>query len=230
MNDMHYLVCATHDWNKTLFEVRTAKLPGKWHLITERRELTTELLATLQPRYAFFLHWSWIVPDEILSSVEAICFHMTDLPYGRGGSPLQNLIQRGHVSTQLSALRMTETLDGGPIYMKRALSLSGQAQAIYERASALAFDMIEHIIATNPEPHMQSGQPTLFTRRRPDQSRLPDSGTFKDIYDHIRMLDAEGYPLAFIKHGEFLIEFSNAEATDDGVTATVKISNRKVDD
>lgn len=230
MNHAHYLVCASHHWNKAIFEARAAKLPGKWRLITEKNELTTELLAAFEPRYAFFLHWSWIVPADILSSVEAICFHMTDLPYGRGGSPLQNLIQRGHATTQLSALRMTETLDGGPIYMKHALSLSGPAQAIYERASALAFDMIEQIIATNPEPYAQSGEPTLFTRRRPDQSRLPDSGTFSSIYDHIRMLDAEGYPHAFIEYGDLLIEFTDAETTTDGVAATVKISNRKVDD
>ncbi len=25
---------------------------------------------------------------------ECVCFHMTDVPYGRGGSPLQNLIIR----------------------------------------------------------------------------------------------------------------------------------------
>ena len=29
---------------------------------------------------------------------------MTDLPYGRGGSPLQNLIIRGFESTKISAI------------------------------------------------------------------------------------------------------------------------------
>ncbi len=37
--------------------------------------------------------------------------HMTDVPYGRGGSPLQNLIARGHTSTKLTAMRMTAEVD-----------------------------------------------------------------------------------------------------------------------
>jgi len=36
---------------------------------------------------------------------------MTDVPYGRGGSPLQNLIVRGHTETKLTALRCVRDLD-----------------------------------------------------------------------------------------------------------------------
>lgn len=32
-------------------------------------------------------------------------FHMTNFPYGRGGSPLQNLMKRGHHTTTITALR-----------------------------------------------------------------------------------------------------------------------------
>jgi len=39
----------------------------------------------------------WIILKEIFENYEIILFHMTDLPYGRGGSPLQNLIVRGKV-------------------------------------------------------------------------------------------------------------------------------------
>ena len=60
---------------------------------------------------------------------------MTDLPYGRGGSPLQNLIIRGHKKTKISALRMVNELDAGPIYFKRSLSLNGNAQKIYSSCS-----------------------------------------------------------------------------------------------
>ena len=44
---------------------------------------------------------------------------MTDLPYGRGGSPLQNLIINGHKETMMSALRCVQELDAGPIYLKK---------------------------------------------------------------------------------------------------------------
>ena len=52
-------------------------------------------LKKITPRYIFFLHWDWRVPHVIWQQHECVCFHMTDVPYGRGGSPLQNLILEG---------------------------------------------------------------------------------------------------------------------------------------
>lgn len=79
------------------------------------------------------------MPREITDNWECVVFHMTDLPYGRGGSPLQNLIVRGHKDTKISAVRMTEKLDGGPVYMKHALFLDGSAQEIFVRCSDIIF-------------------------------------------------------------------------------------------
>ena len=55
---------------------------------------------------------------------------MTDLPYGRGGSPLQNLIVRGWKETKVLALKVVEELDAGPIYYKKRLAYMGR-QKIY---------------------------------------------------------------------------------------------------
>ena len=76
---------------------------------------------TVEPRYIFFPHWSWKIPKEIYEHYECVAFHMTDLPYGRGGSPLQNLIVREKYYTQISAFRVTEGMDEGPIYLKHPL-------------------------------------------------------------------------------------------------------------
>ena len=70
---------------------------------------------------------------------------MTDLPYGRGGSPLQNLIVRGHSETKISALKVEKKLDTGDIYLKKNLSLEGSAQKIFQRANTSIIDMIKEI-------------------------------------------------------------------------------------
>ncbi len=64
-------------------------------LVTDKKSLTYEKVNDFKPEYIFFPHWSWIIPSEIYENFKCIVFHMTDLPYGRGGSPLQNLISRG---------------------------------------------------------------------------------------------------------------------------------------
>lgn len=211
-----YLVATIKPWNIRAFNERIGTLPGEWHLVTQREDLTPALIDALKPRYIFLPHWSWIVSPAILSRAECVCFHMTDVPYGRGGSPLQNLIVRGHKETKLTALRMTEELDAGPVYLKQSLSLAGSAQDIFERAGNLVYDMIKTIVDEEPAPIAQTGTVLHFERRTPEMSVLPQNGSLETVYDHIRMLDADSYPAAFLMHGSLIIRFSHAEIDTAG--------------
>jgi methionyl-tRNA formyltransferase len=218
-----YVVATIKPWNLSQFALRMPHLSGRWHLIETPDCLTPAAIALLEPRYIFFPHWSWKVPEEITRDFECVCFHMTDVPYGRGGSPLQNLIVRGHKETVISALRMTSSMDAGPVYMKTGLSLDGSAQEIFERASTIVFDMIAEIALKDISPVPQVGEPVVFKRRRPEESVLPDRGTLESLYDHIRMLDADTYPRAFLIHNRFRLEFSGAVRNGAAVEATVRI-------
>ncbi|MFC6379993.1 methionyl-tRNA formyltransferase [Psychrobacter glacincola] len=220
---MNYIVAAVGDWNKTLFDEYVAKLSGSWAYVSTPTELKAKLAAGFDPKYIFFPHWRWIVPAEILNNYECVCFHMTDVPYGRGGSPLQNLIVRGHKDTVLTALQMEKDLDTGPVYLKQALSLAGSAEAIYNRASQSAWEMIAKIIADQIQPIPQRGDTVVFQRRTPKQSEIPSDLVPKQLYDYIRMLDAPGYPKAFIDKGLYQLEFDQAELTANTVIARVKI-------
>lgn len=219
-----YVLASRTAWPIDEFLRRRAKLPGEWITVTDKVDLSGQFLDAFAPRYVFFPHWSSIVPKAILESHECVCFHMTDVPFGRGGSPLQNLICRGFKETKLTALRMTEQLDSGPVYHKRPLHLSGSADEIFRRAASTIMDVVEWMVANEPSPAAQSGEPTVFQRRRPEQSEIPLSGANELLYDHIRMLDAEGYPRAFAEVGDWRMEFTGASIDSEAVTAKVKFS------
>lgn len=218
-----YLVAASRPWHREFFAERIGELPGLWKYVSTEAALTRDLVAEVRPRYIFFPHWSHLVPAGILAEAECVCFHMTDLPYGRGGSPLQNLIVRKHGATKLTALRMVEELDAGPIYAKRSLSLEGSAGEIYRRAAALTWDMIADMVEREPEPVPQTGPATRFQRRKPEDGNLAQAREIEQVYDHIRMVDAEGYPPAFLRQGEFTYEFSGASLSEGEVRARVVI-------
>ena len=226
--DANYVVAGCRPWSRAVFDDVIARYPGRWEYVGRREDLTLEHLRQLQPRFVFFLHWSWKVPDDVVAAYECVCFHMTDVPYGRGGSPLQNLILAGHATTKLSALRMTADFDAGPVYLKRDLALDGRAQEIYERALALAASMIPAIIERPDAPVPQAGPVTVFRRRRPEESEIPAPlATSAGLYDFIRMLDADGYPHAFVDRGAFRYEFRNARQESDAVLrADVRILRR----
>jgi methionyl-tRNA formyltransferase len=225
MENKCYVVLGAKPWNRRIFDDIIATYPGEWHFIGNPAELSVPAIADLEPRYLFFMHWSWKVPPELVNGYECVCFHMTDVPYGRGGSPLQNLVVRGHRSTRLTALRMVESFDAGPVYMKEELSLEGgTAEEIYLRAAYLSAGMIKTIIEQEPAPQPQQGEPVIFKRRKPTQSRITDISTLESMHDFIRMLDADGYPNAFFEHGGFRFEFSRAVLYDGRIKADVIIT------
>lgn len=212
-------------WHKPFFESLRSKCDLNWKYVSTPSELNS-VIHTTNPKYIFFLHWNWLVPESIWMQHECVCFHMTDVPYGRGGSPLQNLILAGYKETKLTALQMIREMDAGPVYAKRTLKLDGTAQEIYVRAGALSAEIIEWMIDNEPVPTQQAGEVVLFKRRRPEQSRLPETGSILSSYDFIRMLDANGYPYAFIEHGEFMLKFKKAKLETGRLVAEVEISKQ----
>ncbi|MEB3205587.1 MAG: methionyl-tRNA formyltransferase [Candidatus Sericytochromatia bacterium] len=224
---LHIIASRRPDTFRAAVERLEARTGCRFLLVEEPSSLTVERLEELNPGYIFFPHWSHRIPEAIFSRFTCVIFHMTDLPYGRGGSPLQNLILRGHRDTQMSALRCVAEMDAGPVYIKRPLSLEGSAEQIYNRAYALIEDMIATILIEKPEAVPQSGEVTVFTRRRPEESSMGALQSLSQVYDHVRMLDADGYPHAFLDAGPFRIYFREAEAGTEEVRASVRMVMRE---
>lgn len=222
---MKYVILSQKTWNNQLVERLQAKFPeDDFMQIAAKEDFTAENLQDIKPDKIFIPHWSYIIPESIFANYECIVFHMTDLPFGRGGSPLQNLIVRGIKQTKISALRVEKGLDTGDIYLKRDLPLYGTAEEIYLRASGIIEDMIVDIINDNLQPKPQTGEPVLFTRRKPADSDMAQLDDINTIYDYIRMLDAEGYPHAYLENNNIRYEFSRVSMKADGsLVADVKI-------
>ncbi|MGI5870070.1 MAG: methionyl-tRNA formyltransferase [Kiritimatiellia bacterium] len=227
MEPKHYVVATIRPWNIACFHSTISRLPGVWHLIQKPTDLNLATLTEIKPRYIFFPHWSDKVPVEIVSKYECVCFHETDVPYGRGGSPLQNLIVRGHKETMVTALRMVNEFDAGPIYAKHPLSLLGLAEEIYIRTAEIVSKMIADIVTNEPTPKPQIGDPTVFNRRKPEDSRVPMNLTsLESLFDYLRMLDAAEYPQAFLDYGRFRLTFTRPAFRTEKVEATVTITCR----
>ena len=222
-----YVFAASKPWCIDAFNKQFGKNPN-WTLITNKDDLNFKNLRAIKPRYIFFPHWNWIVPDDVTDNYECVCFHMADVPYGRGGSPLQNLIIRGHRSTKISALRMEKKLDAGPVYKKISILLNGSAEDIFQRMAPKIIDLIKVIILEKPVPKEQAGEVTYFQRRTPDQSEILDSMVIEQLYDHIRMLDADGYPKGYLELKNLRFEFSGVKKLENGqLSSNVTISMRE---
>ncbi|KKG07366.1 methionyl-tRNA formyltransferase [Methanosarcina sp. 2.H.A.1B.4] len=230
MNKVRIVIATIKSWN--IFQALSFKEKhrGKYEveILTRKEDLNFEYINKYSPDYIFFTHWSWIIPEKIFENFECVVFHMTDLPYGRGGSPLQNLILRKIYTTKISAIRVEKGLDAGKIYLKKDLYIGlGSAEEIFIEASKVTFKMIGNIVEQKLVPQNQQGDAVYFKRRNPEESdiSLAELNNMDDTYDFIRMLDGEGYPKAFLKMGKFKLTFSDVHKKGDKLSGRFEIEN-----
>ncbi len=221
-----YIILSEKKWHLALYDGLSKKFNNyTWILIDKKNNFNIESLRKINPIKIFIPHWSNIISNEIHENFECIVFHMTDLPFGRGGSPLQNLILLGYKKTILSAIQIDAGIDTGPVYLKKTLELEGTANDIFLKSSLVIEEMITEIINNNLKPTPQIGEVTEFRRRKPEESNIINLTDLSSIYDYIRMLDCDGYPNAFIESDYFKFEFTDAHYDDNDklITANVRI-------
>ena len=202
---MRMVICTRPDveWGLRVYDrIHNTFRSGGVELVTNSKILKEELNKPPKPDYVFFLHWSWWIDNEITDNFNCISFHSSDLPKGRGGSPIQNQIMDGLKETKISAFKTTDELDAGDIYLKRQLPLEGDLKDIYSKLEIITASMIEDIISKNPKPKPQIGKPTYYKRRTPEMSEIDPSKPAEYNYNLVRCLNMEPYPHAFIRCGD----------------------------
>lgn len=218
-----YVIASSQNWNPDMAGNLAQRCNARAIQIEQESELTLDRLDKIRPDKIFIPHWSFPINSSIYKKYECIIFHMTDLPFGRGGSPLQNLIARGIYQTRISAIKCDAGIDTGPVYLKKTLSLHGSAEEIYIRAGKTILEMMVAIIETDPTPVPQTGKPVCFKRRRPEQGDIKELDSLEQVFDYIRMLDASDYPKAFLETDRFRLEFSRAARKKGSIVADVQI-------
>lgn len=226
----NYIIATIKSWNIDNCKKLEERFPNhNFRIVTKKEELTYKNLSDIKPKFIFFPHWSWMIPEDVYKHFNCVVFHMTDLPFGRGGSPLQNLIVRGIYHTKITAIKVDGGLDTGDIYLKEPLDIStGSADEIFSEISDIVFgQMIPRFITGKVWLRHQEGEATVFSRRHPEQSEIPEGLSQRQIYDYIRMLDGEGYPPAYTKCQSRKVYYRNARLIDDVVYAEAEFRRGK---
>jgi len=87
-----YIIASPKEWHDNMVDSLQRRFSGDTVVrVRAPQELNHENIQHMNPDFIFFPHWSTHIPSAIYSNFNCIIFHMTDLPYGRGGSPLQIL-------------------------------------------------------------------------------------------------------------------------------------------
>ena len=153
---------------------------------------------------AFYLSCTVMIPQKILDlhKHNLVC-HPSDLPKGRGMSPLTWEILAGKNTITLTLFEAVLAMDAGDIYYQSKINFSGHElnqelkDAQGEHTLKLCLKFIKNY--PNITSSKQQGEPSVYRRRKLEDSKLDINKSLKEQFNLFRVVDNERYP-AYFEH------------------------------
>lgn len=150
----------------------------------------------------FLLSCSKIVENEYLRrNKNNIVVHASDLPQGKGFSPLQWQILEGKNEIVITLFEAVEKVDSGPYYFKDKIIFDGTEllDELREKLGNKIIDMCEFYIKNreNLNPIEQTGQESFYRKRTEKDDEINPSKSIVELFNHFRIADNENHPLWF---------------------------------
>ena len=166
---------------------------------------------------AFYLSCVNKTPRQIMDRhrVNLVC-HASDLPRGKGFSPVTWQILEGKNDLPFCLFEMAEALDAGPVVFHDIMNLDGTelVDEIRHKQGEKTIELCLRYLsaAAKPEGTQQQGDESVYPRRRPADSALDIEKPLKDQMGLLRVADNENYPAFFIYQGrKYILKISRED-------------------
>ena len=151
---------------------------------------------------AFFLSCVKIVPAEFLKlNRHNIAVHPSDLPKGRGWSPLTWQILQGKNKIPIVLFEAVKEMDRGKIYFRDFLEFEGHElnDELKQKQGEKVMELVLKFIKSqgNAKGTKQKGKPTFYRRRTKEDCELSINKTIREQFNSLRIGDNERYPSSF---------------------------------
>ena len=132
-----------------------------------------------------------LIPESLLARALWLNVHPSLLPRWRGAAPVERAIMAGDTETGVTIHQTVKELDAGPIAAQRSFAIGADddAGAVYERAAALAAELLDDDLLTSPvfESQPEDGA-TYAAKITPDDRDLDLSQPATALVNRIRAL------------------------------------------
>ena len=150
--------------------------------------------------------WQRLIPDKILETIKicGIGSHGSSelLPKGRGRSPVNWSIIEGKKQFILQLFILTPEIDDGDIVYHETFDINewDTCKTIYYKTSIVMkrslLKLIPSIFSNNFSRIPQSGEPSFYPKRTPEDGLIDWNKPLKEIHDFVKAL-TKPYPGAF---------------------------------
>lgn len=152
----------------------------------------------------FILSFSKIFNNQTLTlHKNNLVVHESDLPRGKGWSPLTWQILEGKNKIKFSLIEANLKVDSGSIYAQDYLHLEGTELINewrfmqYDLTENLCLNWLDNFPNSLTKKIEQAGEETFYDRRYPSSSILDINDNFINQFNKLRVVDNEKYPAFF---------------------------------
>lgn len=148
------------------------------------------------------------------SNSNIVC-HPSDLPKGKGHSPIAWEILMGVNELTFTLFEAVEGVDSGPIYDKVKVGLTGHElnSEIKEIQAETTFKMIGKYIDLYPSvnSYQQEGKETFYEKRTPQDCQLDINKSIVEQFNLLRTVDNNIYPAFFLyKNHKYILKIEKS--------------------
>lgn len=155
--------------------------------------------------------------DDLKKNKHNIVVHASDLPNGRGFSPIQHIIRLGNDNIMLTLFEAEDSIDAGPYYFKSELKFKGNElldeirDIIGKHIIELCVDYVRNV--DNCLAQEQKGAPTYFPRLTQADDELNVNKTLYELMSQLRASDFERYcPYFYYRGRKFYLTVKSSES------------------
>ena len=140
-NNFNYKIITT-----TEHEINLSRFSKKNIIIVsyKDKDKINNIIKEINPDHVFLIGWSWIISLDLIKKFSIFCFHPSDLPNYRGGSPIQHQILDNLQNSKMTMFQLNDKLDGGPIYKKKNLKLNSSMRNIFFNLEKTSISLLKY--------------------------------------------------------------------------------------
>lgn len=154
----------------------------------------------------FLLSCTKILPEQYLKfNKYNIVIHASDLPLGKGFSPLQWQILEGKNCITLTLFNAVKDLDAGEYFLKEKIYFEGHEllDELHDKMGLKINQMAENFVKNFKilKPKKQKGESSFYPRRTQNDDKLDPQKSILELFNHFRIANNKDYPLFFEYNG-----------------------------
>ena len=158
----------------------------------------------------FILGYTRILPSQFLKKNRLnLVVHESDLPKGKGFSPIQWQLLEGKSEIKITLIEATNEVDSGDIFLQKKLVFKGTElyEEIREIQAKGTFSIINEFLENYPniKQKKQVGTESFYPRRTKDDGELDISKTIEENFNLMRIGNNQSWPSFFYYKGNKFI-------------------------